>query len=643
MALQEAKTNGQAQTPNLRGSFRAEVHVASGDWLDVRHFEATDKMSSLFEVRVVAVSENHDLDFEAIIGRAMSFAVHGGQSRSWSGVCSHLQQIGVDEGSSNGHSRELATYELVLVPTLWLLTQRRNHRMFQRKSEIDIVQQLLSEWQIEPTLRLSGTYKKRKYRVQYGESDFAFLSRLLEDAGVSFYFDGSADSALVLDDGPQGNPRRAPIAFREKPTDADLEHVTQVKVARNLRPGKYTVRDHDYRRPASYNLGATASASGVEEQLERFHYVPGAFLFESDKGEATPHADDKGKYRADESEGEGLAKRRLDAQRATTRQVSFKSNTVDPAPGHVLTFLDHPKSELGAQKPLLVLASTLSGELPGKWSHALEAVSGDSPYRPELKTPKPRAQGVESATVVGPAGEEIHVDEFGRVRVQFHWDREGQMNDDSSCWIHVNQPWGGAGFGGTNLPRIGQEVIVDFLGGDPDRPVITGRVYTNLTKTPYALPANKTQSGWKSNTSPSNGGYNEMMFEDAQGKELLRMQAERDLNKLVKRDEQVNIGQDRTSSIGNNEDRTIGNDSMKQVMNNARELVGMNRSRGVGNDETVDIGRNQKTTVGEKIEITCGKSKLTMDKDGNITLSGTKIKVTGGDHVHVLSEMIDLN
>ncbi len=173
--------------------------------------------------------------------------------------------------------------------------------------------------------------------------------------------------------------------------------------------------------------------------------------------------------------------------------------------------------------------------------------------------------------------------------------------------------------------------------------MITGRVYTNLTKTPYALPANKTQSGWKSNTSPSNGGYNEMMFEDAQGKELLRMQAERDLNKLVKRDEQVNIGQDRTSSIGNNEDRTIGNDSMKQVMNNARELVGMNRSRGVGNDETVDIGRNQKTTVGEKIEITCGKSKLTMDKDGNITLSGTKIKVTGGDHVHVLSEMIDLN
>jgi type VI secretion system secreted protein VgrG len=273
------------------------------------------------------------------------------------------------------------------------------------------------------------------------------------------------------------------------------------------------------------------------------------------------------------------------------------------------------------------------------------------PYRPALRTPKPRAQGVENATIVGPPGQEIHVDEFGRVRVQFHWDREGQRDASSSCWIHVSQPWGGAGFGGTNLPRVGHEVIVDFLGADPDRPIITGRMYTNLQKTPYKLPDNKTQSGWKSNSSPETGGYNEMMFEDAAGQELIRMQAEKDLHKLVKNDEGVQIGNDRTSAIGHNEDQTIGNDFMKQVMNNAREMVGMNRSRGVGANETVEVGQNQQITVGstqttkvgDKIEIVCGKSSIVLEKSGKITISGSDITINSSGHTQVTGDPIDLN
>ncbi|WP_438017126.1 type VI secretion system tip protein TssI/VgrG [Sorangium sp. So ce315] len=617
--------------------YRAEARIASGDMLDVRRFQVTERMSSLFEVKLVAVSDNPDIDFEAVIGQPMTFTAHANRTRIWSGLCSHLQQVAVEE-------RHLSTYELTLVPRLWLATQRRNYRMFQHKSEVDIVLQLLGEWGISPTRRLASEYKKRKYRVQYGESDYTFISRMLEDAGVSFYFDNGGESGLVLDDRPQANVARVPITYRDHPTDADREHVTKVVVGRRLRPGKYTVRDHDYRRPANYKLLTTASGAGpVEDQLERFHYVPGAFLFESQKGESSPTADDQGKYRADESEGEALAQRRLEAKRASAREIAFKTNVIDPAPGAVLSFLEHPKSELGPDKKLLVLESQLSGEVPGLWEHSCVAVSADAPYRPPLRTRKPRAQGVESATVVGPPGEEIHVDEFGRVRVHFHWDRESKMNNDSSCWIHVSQPWGGAGFGGTNLPRIGQEVIVDFLGGDPDRPIIVGRVYTNLQKTPYSLPVNKTQSGLKSNSSPSTGGYNEIMFEDKAGSELVRMQAEKDLHKLVKNDQETTIGRDRTTGIGHDEDVTVGNNATKSVMNILRETVGMIRARAVGVDEIVQIGRNQTIDVGEKIEITCGKSQFVMDKDGNITLKGVRILVDGSEHVQVFGHPIDLN
>lgn len=616
---------------------RVEAHVATHDPLDVRHFQVSERISSLFEVRLVAVSENPDIDFEAVIGQPMTFTAYGTTTRWWSGLCSDLRQVRVEE-------LHLSTYELTLVPTLWLATQRRNFRMFQHLSEIDIVLQLLGEWGVSPTQRLGGQYRKRKYRLQYGETDYAFLCRMLEDAGVSFYFDNSGESGLVLDDGPQGNAARAPLVFHDRPSNTDVEHATEVHVARRLLAGRYTVRDHDYRRPASYDLVATAAGGRpVEEKLERFHYVPGAFLYESQKGESTPAADDQGKYRADESEGEALARRRLEAQRTAAREVTFKTNALDVAPATVLSFLDHPKSELGVGKRLLVIESTLTGEIPGDWVHACTAVSGDERYRPPLVTPKPRAQGVESATVVGPAGEEIHVDEFGRVRVQFHWDREGQMNERSSCWIHVNQPWAGAGFGGSSLPRIGQEVIVDFLDADPDRPVITGRVYTNLTKTPYTLPGNKTQSGWKSNSSPTSGGYNELMFEDKAGGELVRFQAQKDHNELVKNDRQTTVGNDRTTSIGNDESQTVGNNLSQLVMNSLGEMIGLNRTRGVGNDENVTIGRNQTTTVGEKIEIVCGKSKFMMDKDGNITLSGVKLLISGTEHVQVLGHPIDLN
>jgi type VI secretion system secreted protein VgrG len=655
-----------ASAPSLPAvNHRLEVKVASGDHLDVRHFHVADRMSSLFEISLVVVSENDDVDFESVVGQPASFHLRAGllpsQERSWTGLVSHIQQVAVED-------RGLSTYQMTLVPTLWLATQRRNHRMFQLKSEVDIVVQLLKEWGIEPEQRLSGTYKKRKYRVQYGETDFQFMSRMLEDVGISFYFETKdGETKMVLHDAPQSNSARPPIAFRDQPTDADLEHVTEVRVTRRVRPGKYTLRDHDYRRPANYKLLASAKgASSVEEKLERFHYTPGSFLFESDKGDATPSADDKGKYRTDETEANSIAQKRLDAKRAIAKTVHFDTNTLDPQPGTVLSFLDHPKSDLGPGKRFLLIASSISGKHDSKWLTTCEAVTAESPYRPALVTPKPKASGVESATVVGPAGEEIHTDEFGRVRVHFHWDRESKMDDNSSCWIHVSQPWGGTNFGGSNLPRIGQEVIVDFLSGDPDRPIIVGRVYTNLQKTPYKLPDNKTQSGWQSRSSPGGGleNFNEVMFEDKKGQELFRMQAEKDLHKLVKNDEQVKIGRDRTKSVGRdckqdvgrNRDVSIGKDLTKRVAENEREMTGQNRSVVVGNNRSTQIGQICSTIVGQMVSVAISppseggppekttnhvieadkytiqtKSGASIVLEGNkITLNAERIEIKGG-------------
>jgi type VI secretion system secreted protein VgrG len=526
-----------------------EVTVASSDALDIRHFAVQEQMSAIFTVSLTVECTNANIDFDAVVGKDATFTLHTPQGpRSWRGICRDFHQAQVEETG-------LSTYQITIVPTLWLLTQRRNYRMFQQLSEIEIVQQLLSEWGIEPEMKINAAaYKKRKYKVQYGESDFDFIARLLEEVGVSFYFaQQESETKLVLNDAPQTNePRPEPLPFVDSANArGDRLHVTNVQVHQRVRPGKYTVRDHDYRLPPSYQLKAEASGGqGIEARLERFHYNPGAFLFRSDRGEPSPSADDRGKTRSDERAGAVQAERRLAAKRSSGKRATFDSNALDLAPGAVLTIANHPRSDLGEGQKHLVLEVGLHGEDDGEWALHAEIVSAAQPYHPPVKTPKPRTQGVESATVVGPAGEEIHTDEFGRVRVHFHWDRESRMDDSSSCWIHVSQPWGGSGYGGSNLPRIGQEVLIDFLGGDPDRPVIVGRMYTNLQKTPYKLPENKTQSGWKSNSTGGGGGYNEIMFEDAQGREVVRMQAERDRETLVKNNSSTTIRANRTMSVG---------------------------------------------------------------------------------------------
>ena len=617
------------------------VKIASNDDLDVREFSVEQSMSSLFAVTITALCKNADVDFESVVGQEASFSLHGtgtdGKAKTWQGVCSEMHQIGVeDDGTS--------TYHLRIMPKLWLASQRKNHRMFQVMTELDIAMKLIEEWGVDVEKKIQGQYKTRKYRVQYGETDLAFMSRMLEEAGITFYFeDRDGKTMMVVADAPQTNEaREKSIAFRDEPNASVKEHVTAVRVSRHIRPGKVTVRDHDYRMAPSYKLLASADHDSVEKKLETYEYQPGAFLFESDKGEATPHADDKGKHRTDEGEGAKLVQKRLAAARGDASSVVLHTNVIDLQPGTVMSILDHPQRELGNGKKLLVVKTRLDGRRDEDISHYCELRSADKPYHPPLVTPKPKVSGVETATVVGPAGEEIHTDEFGRVRVHFHWDRESQMDEKSSCWIHSSQPWGGSGFGGSNLPRIGQEVIVDFVGGDPDRPMIVGRIYTNLQKTPYKLPQNKTQSGWKTNSSPSNGGFNEMMFEDKAGQELLRMRAEKDMKTRVNNDQELSVGSNRKDTIEGFDKEHIQKDQSHTVDGNKMTQVGMDQITSI-------LGNMLKMTGGDQVLQTIGQyasqalaHQITSDKGTTLTVGSSTIHM-GPDSIVIQTPKLLLN
>jgi type VI secretion system secreted protein VgrG len=347
-------------------------------------------------------------------------------------------------------------------------------------------------------------------------------------------------------------------------------------------------------------------------------------------------------HRADEGEGNKLAEKRLHATRGDACVAAFHCNVVDLAPGSVMRILDHPQRELGDNKKLLVLESRIDGRRDEAISHYCEVRAADQPYNPPLRQQKPKVSGVENATVVGPAGEEIHTDEFGRVRVQFHWDREGQRDEKSSCWIHVSQPWGGAGFGGSNLPRIGQEVIVDFLGGDPDRPVITGRVYTNLQKTPYSLPANKTQSGWKSNTSPTNGGYNEMMFEDKSGVELLRMHAQKDMKSRVNNDQSLSVGNNRSDAIQANDAETVGGNQSHNVDGNKNSTVGQDESQSILGNLTSMTGMDRiLQTIGNSVS-QAATHAISSQQGTTLTVGSSMIHI-GPDSIIIQSPKVLLN
>jgi type VI secretion system secreted protein VgrG len=391
-----------------------ELSFACGESsLSVRNFAVHEAISSLFMVNVVARSESPSIDLEPIIGQTASLKVVSGWAyarlggtRLWSGVVSSIEQVqGVQLGQQG---KELSTYSMRIVPKFWLCTQRRNYKIFQHVSIPDIVDQLLGEWDIEHAWEIDrGRYPKLEYKVQYGETDFAFISRLFEEAGICFTFpddDGKA-SRLVMSDKLESNPMRpgGPLSYVDNPNrESEKEYVTRVRLAHAVKPGAHVIRDYDFRNPNFALVGDAPKASGAEAKYEQYHYEPGASLVEGGKGGGTPSADDKGVARYDQSHTKDRASRLLGGARSDKRVVSFDANTIDICPGQIVSIDRHPHADIGEDKRLLVTEFSCEGSPGEEWSMTASATFADNPYKPTQKTQKPRVNGVQSATVVGP-------------------------------------------------------------------------------------------------------------------------------------------------------------------------------------------------------------------------------------------------
>lgn len=617
-----------------------ELSFESGESsLSVRRFSVQEAVSSLFSVSIWARSESPAIDLEAIVGKAASFRVVSGWlfarlggARLWTGIVSSIEQVQAVEPKMG--TKELSTYALRIVPELWMLTQRRNYRIFQHKNIPDIIDALLMDWNVEKTWEIDrGKYPKLEYKVQYGESDFAFFSRLLEEAGIAFTFpdNDAKGSKLTLSDKLHTNETRpgGPLPYVDNPNqEAEKEFVSGVRLLHTVRPGAHTIRDYDFRKPSFALFGEAPKAQAPEDKYEQYHYEPGAFLIETGTGGAnTPAADDKGSARHQQPFGQQRAGRMLGGTRADKRLVSFDTNTIDLWPGQVFCMSRHPHGELGDSVRLLVTDFSVEGTPEGQWSMSGQAMFTETPYWPPQRTPKPRVEGVQSAVVVGPSGQEIHTDEFGRVRVQFFWDREGKNDDGSSCWIRVSQGWAGTGYGMIVIPRIGHEVMVGFLEGDPDQPLIVGRVYNAKQAVPYKLPEHKTRSTWKSDSSLGSDGFNEIMFEDLKGQELVWEQAQKNRRRLVKNDETITIGHDRQKLVKNDEyDKTLG--YLKVYVGKDQDVV-IKQSR----RERVE-GDSHLHVYGKRNQRTEGKHSLIVNGDRH-ELVGKNHALAVGENLHV--------
>ncbi|ESZ73442.1 type IV secretion protein Rhs [Mesorhizobium sp. L103C119B0] len=570
--------------------------------LTFTHLVGRDEISRCLAYTVGFVSTNADIDPLKMLGGAVSIEGEADPKRWFSGLIAEFRLTRIED--------RLAHYEAVVRPWLWFLGNTTDCRIFQDKTAVEIVEEIFSKYGgiAKFEKRLQGSYPPREYCVQYDESDLDFVQRLLEHEGIMYFFEhAEGEHTLILADAmsklkPAPGYETVLYQFEGQGSRRDVEYITDWIPGSAVRPGAYAHTDYDFEKPAADLMAKSAQPFGHKQAAGENYRHPGAHL--------------------EVGRGDSLAAIRREEIQAPHLRIAAVGTVRGLFSGCTFKLDGFPRDD--QNKEYLVISAEYRLFDPGYRAGVdtdgenFKVVLGVAPtsvaYRPPRITPRPIMRGPQTATVVGPSGEEIFTDKYARVKVQFHWDRLGKKDQKSSCFVRVSQTWAGSGWGFIQIPRIGQEVIVDFIEGNPDLPIITGRVYNASQMPPYGLPGNATQSGWKSNSSKGGGGYNELMFEDKAGSELVNFQAQKDHHLLIKNDRQKLVQHDQSDridhdakhSVGHNLDEDVGNnktvkvgvDQTTNIGSNDTETVGKNRSLTVGVDETINIGSNSTETIG---------------------------------------------
>ncbi|HEV2331444.1 MAG TPA: type VI secretion system tip protein TssI/VgrG [Verrucomicrobiae bacterium] len=602
-----------------------DIEGQSDDTLLLRSFSINEQLGRLFQMEVEMDSEETDIKFEDIVAKkaTVRLTMPNDDTRYFCGIVTRFVQE--QQGT-------VARYRATLSPKLWLLTRTADCKIFQDQTVPDIIDAVFQAHGLtsgtDYKSSLTAMYIKQEFCVQYRETAFNFVSRLMEQEGIYYFFKHDEDGkhVLVLADANSAHdpfPGYDDLTYRPATGkhEEQRESVTDWIVEKEIQTGKYKLTDYNFQKPAMDLLAHDEGQRSTD--LEIFDY-PGGYAIPED--------------------GQTYVKLRLQELQAQYEIAHANTTARGVSAGFKFTLKGHPRS--GQERDYLVISMSLratagayaSGSAEGgeffscNFSAMPVIASPPLPYRTPRTTPKPMIRGPQTAIVTGAAGEEICTDKFGRVKLQFFWDRYGKKDDKSSCWVRVSQNWAGAAWGSLFLPRVGQEVIVEFLEGDPDRPIVTGRVYHGTNVVPYALPDEKTKSTVKSNSSPGGGGSNEIRFEDKKGSEEIFVHAQKDQNIKVENDETTNIGNDRTETVGKDETITINGSRTETVAKDESITINGGRTETVAKDEDITIngGRTENVAKDESITISGGRTE-DVAKDENITIGGARTESVGKD------------
>jgi len=563
------------------------------DVLLLTGMSGTEQLGRPFEYRLELASEDHQIKAEDIVGQnaTVRLDVLAGGTRYFNGYVSRFTQLTAAGG--------LARYRATVVPWLWFLTRTADCRIFQDKTVLDILKDVFKRHELTNFEEaLSGRYSTREYCVQYRETDFNFVSRLMEQEGIYYYFKHeNGKHTLVLADSASAHtpyPEFEELEYHpaDKGTATD-QCISDWIVETHLQPGAYALNDFDFRNTQK-DLQARA-------KVKRAHAAAAFEIY-----------DYPGRY-TEAGDGDAYARKRIEELQAQYEVAAAISDCRGICTGYSFTLANHPRDD--QNRKYLITAAEYeikgdeffsSGQRGGGCSYSCRfgAIEAGQAFRAPRTTPKPTVPGPQTALVVGPSGEEVFTDEYGRVKVKFHWDRYSAADENSSCWIRVAQVWAGKSWGAMYLPRMGQEVVVEFIEGDPDQPIITGRVYNAQAMPPYEPKANKTLSTLKSNSSKGGGGFNEIRFEDKKGEEQIFVHAEKNLDIRVKNDRFETIEHDRHVVVENEKFEQVKSHRNEFVEQNHLEEIGQDRNLTVKGKEAKEVGKSLSLTVkGDVIEV----------------------------------------